>query len=290
MIDYMETEKFLRAALLKSHTGQVLVERIETNKHGTTYRHKHWVNPDEVKKTDKVLSKVSNIVYDKDSYLKKLTDAFKSWIDSFTKEERKSLTDYTMYSYEDINSYWRGNLKEDRKRFMNPEDWDDIRRWTKDIESALSKSEVKEPMKVFREVPINLLDDFQKIHDQGGVYVDNGFVSSTVIQGSYAASEDEEEWEDDGEDFDEAPSDDWSDEHQRAYVEMVINVPKCKGMCGFIQSVSTFPDEHEFLFNRGAAFKISGITKHTHDNGYTVNCTFVGRCFNDDNEKEQQKS
>ena len=41
--------------LRKDHSHQVLVERIETNKNGTTYRHKHWVNPDQVKSTDKVL-------------------------------------------------------------------------------------------------------------------------------------------------------------------------------------------------------------------------------------------
>ena len=57
MIQYKNLKAILLKAvgLHKDRTGLVLVERIETNQNGTTYRHMHWVKPDQVKSTDKVL-------------------------------------------------------------------------------------------------------------------------------------------------------------------------------------------------------------------------------------------
>ena len=65
MIDYIDTERTIYGALIKAQQGKVLVERMETNKSGTTYRHKHWINPDEINdKTDKVIGGFDNLPKD----------------------------------------------------------------------------------------------------------------------------------------------------------------------------------------------------------------------------------
>ena len=63
MIDTNFIKSFLLKALKRgmNHEGQILVERTETNKFGTTYTHHHWVNPDELRETDKVIAGFHNL-------------------------------------------------------------------------------------------------------------------------------------------------------------------------------------------------------------------------------------
>lgn len=61
MIDYLEIRRTLNELLVKSREGKVLVVRIETNTMGTTYKHKHWVLPDEIKDKDKVVGGFRNL-------------------------------------------------------------------------------------------------------------------------------------------------------------------------------------------------------------------------------------
>ena len=61
MIDYLEIKRILIKLLIKSREGKVLVERIETNTMGTTYKHRHWVLPEDMKDTDKVIGGFRNL-------------------------------------------------------------------------------------------------------------------------------------------------------------------------------------------------------------------------------------
>ena len=137
MIDYKNVQRFLYETLIKSHPGKILVERTETNKKGTTYVHKHWINPDEIKETDRVL--IGQKHEDKENYVKHMLNKFKSWIDGLTGSEKQTLQQYTTFAYEDVNSHLRGNMKEIAKLVKNPKVWEDIDTWIDNLESALNK-------------------------------------------------------------------------------------------------------------------------------------------------------
>ena len=91
MIDFKKLQLQIYETLIKSTVGKVLVVRTETNEQGTTYSHKHWINPEEINsKTDKVIGGFHNLPND---HPQQLHSDIKSAQFSANGEFNKELTD-----------------------------------------------------------------------------------------------------------------------------------------------------------------------------------------------------
>ena len=121
---------------------------------------------------------------------------------------------------------------------------------TKNIESAINKFDLKDNIIVYCRADISLLNYFEKILQTGGIFQDDGFTSCTTLK---IGSSDEE-------------------------IEMVITVPKGKGYGAYIAPMSDFPEECEFLLNRGTFFKVHDINKNNFGN-FEIYVEVVGRSF-----------
>ena len=103
LINYYSLKDWLLKAvnLQKDHTGLVLVERVETHsKTGTVYRHKHWVKPDEVLSTDKVLRGHHNLP---SSHPQKLTPMSAARLSVMSKK----VCDKFASQFSDHNSFYK---------------------------------------------------------------------------------------------------------------------------------------------------------------------------------------
>ena len=121
---------------------------------------------------------------------------------------------------------------------------------TKNIESAISKFDLKDNIVVYRRADISFLNYFEKILQSGGIFKDDGFISTTTLK--IGSSEEE--------------------------IEIVIKVPKGKGYGAYIAPMSACPEECEFLLNRGTLFKVRDINKNDFGN-FQVFIEVVGRGF-----------
>ena len=121
---------------------------------------------------------------------------------------------------------------------------------TRNIESAINKFDLKDNIIVYRRADISLLNYFEKILQSGGIFQDDGFTSCTTLK---IGSTDTD-------------------------IEIVITVPKGKGYGAYIAPMSDFPEECEFLLNRGTLFKVRDINKNNFGN-FEIDVEVVGRSF-----------
>ena len=104
---------------------------------------------------------------------------------------------------------------------------------TKSLESAINKFELDDNIVVYRRADISLLDYFEKILQSGGIFQDDGFITTTALEIG-------------------------SNERE---IEISVIVPKGKGYGAYIAPVSQFPDECEFLLSRGTLFKVREVDR-----------------------------
>ena len=102
------------------------------------------------------------------------------------------------------------------------------------MESAISKFELRENIAVFRWANPSMLNFFETVRDSGGFFQDDGFVSTTAVVPK--------------------PIDN--------LVEVQIFVPAGMGRGAYIAPMSDFPDECEFVLQRGTIFKVLDIVKN----------------------------
>lgn len=265
MINYLEIKQTLIDIIYKSHPGQVLVERIETNKHGTTYHHKHWVNPEDVNsKTDKILIDNSKPLSDEE-YSKKVEGDYQTWLSALPKVQVDDLNSYTSHRYMYINGYKRSTLK-------NPLPNDELKRVKSEISGivqALNSSTVTKPITVYRRMEKEWLPRFKQLHDSGKLFEDKGFMSTTIIRGSFK-----------GNDENGVPLNHLNENN--GFVEMIIHVPKGKGIGGYIRPISDYSSEFEFLLNCNSRFSIRRIEQDKNNpNVHYIHMDVVGRQAND---------
>lgn len=145
-------------------------------------------------------------------------------------EQFNSLYNYTGSFYKAANSYLRKTKKSDYAGYSPT----DLKARIKEIDTALSKFDLKNNIMVYRGSTNHLIggaktvDDVKKI--VGSVVRDKGFMSTSTRKSS-------------------AFSDD---------VHYEIKVPKGKDRGAYVGGVSHFGHEKEFLLNRGTQFKVLG--------------------------------
>ena len=366
MIDYLKFQTKIYEELTKAIQGKILVERIETNKQGTTYKHKHWISPKDLNsKTDKVIggfhnlpknhpqqlhpdipnAKFSNsgennpelasklqvkellgkispkgqryfqvgektyslhgvsnglkkvdagMLADEDKsakidektipkpdkkattppdkptedksdtppstntkdkaslqkeYLAALKNEYKPWLSNLSEEEYYSLQKYTGSFYRVVNSHLRNQTQPP----LEGEELEDMNQEIQNITDAIDKSEVKKGVRVYRQVRgLNLVDVLKECADKDMLWEEPGFMSTTVIRGSFKAS------------------------GILGTLHLQIDIPKGKGIGGFVKEISRHPEENEFLLNRGSRFKVLDVTKDP-KLGMVAHLKLVGR-------------
>lgn len=125
---------------------------------------------------------------------------------------------------------------------------DEFFQQTQHMESVINKFELKDNIQIYRRADISLLKDFEKILQVGRIFQDDGFTSCTTLE--IGSTEDE--------------------------IEIVVIVPKGKGHGAYIAPLSDFPEECEFVLNRGTIFKVRGIEEYEPKN-FRVVIEVIGR-------------
>lgn len=154
------------------------------------------------------------------------------WMKSLTQDEKDCILDYTAGGYGDINDYFRkrGAWKE-----INGEK---VKNASQYLDSAISRYRLKENIVVQRGVMEDTLDEMiSKYGDDiknfiGKVFHDDGYVSTTALQGNTVAT--------------------------TKPVIFEISVPAGVGRGAYVNELSGFTDtEYEFLLRRGASYTIT---------------------------------
>ena len=101
------------------------------------------------------------------------------------------------------------------------------------MESAIDTFELKDNIAVFRCANLSMLKFFEKVRDSGGFFQDDGFVSTTAVLPK--------------------PVDN--------LIEVKIGVPAGMGREAWIAPMSMFPEEAEFVLQRGSIFQVKDIVQ-----------------------------
>lgn len=157
------------------------------------------------------------------------------WINNLDTMEDASVTHYTGSGYLTINGMLRGTYKPDNDYKES------VKGYIADIDSAIKKSVLKNPVIVHRYGSSKLFGIGNPPTDAelkgliGAEFMDKGFTSTAVGRRGVKLGNS---------------------------IGMNIKIPAGKGRGGFIGKASTHPGESEFLLKRGAKFRITGISKN----------------------------
>lgn len=168
---------------------------------------------------------------------------WEAWNKSLTADERQAVIDYTGADYSDINQpLWKDPDELPPRRKANTVSY--VVDYYKNIDSALAKGEVKEPLSVVRGMDGNPFDtgvDFStlsgaEIREQlkgmvGQSYTVPNYFSTSTGQGFYG-------------DY-----------------RIHVLIPPGKGSGAYIADISNLPEEKEFLIKRNARYTILGAEK-----------------------------
>lgn len=162
---------------------------------------------------------------------------FPDWERSITQNEREASVYYTTEAYKEINKYLRGKNLDEAP--------DKIKDSVRDIDTAMRKFDLTENITVFRGGSNKLVGGASTLEEVkalvGAVVRDNGIMSTAVTQSAA-----------------------WSSHGSNIGYE--IQVPKGRGRGIFIDPISHYSGEQEFMIARGTEFKITGAYKDTHGN------------------------
>ena len=247
----MEQYLVLKYRLLKSmesdHPTKVRVLR-PVNKNGKMVMEHFWVNPDEVKGSDKVTHNRHNLPEDHPQRYKKFSDSaeayaymgdfdekgmpYDDWEQILDKKESSSVIAYTGTEYyHEINGTMRGTRKRNK---VTGERLKIIQQMISDIKSALSKFDLKDDILVYRRTNIRMYDKYLEAYNNGGLYCEKGFLSTTLVKSSFG----------------------------KGGCDIVIKVPKGKGRGAWIAPRSLFrpkQEENEFLLNCDQMFIVKAV-------------------------------
>lgn len=281
VINFATLKQDLLGLLMKSF-NKVLIEKV-VQREGKMVREHYWVNPDEVKHDDRVRynrhllddnhpqrhNQDDDIIEgheihseeEAESILGSLLDndsPVAIWFDHKTVGETKAIKNYTGGPCKAINSYLRGIFKladalaeKDDEAYWNTRMLKTVIPTIFHLDKAISKFETPVPLRVHRIVSKDMMPKFLEAQKNGGIFVEDGYCSTTLIQGSFG---------DEGND-----------------INLVIDVPPGKGIGAYVEDVSEYGGEYEYLMARGTMFKIHSITPATKDHGAIIHMQAVGR-------------
>lgn len=281
MINFKTLKRDLLSLLIKSFS-KVLVERTIVRDNKTFIQH-FWINPEKVEHDDKVrynrhlLSddhpqrhKHNDDITDYHQFTSEedienilgglMSDSdmpFIKWLDHRVVGEKRAVEEYTGGPCEAINKYLRGIFKVSDALTNKDEYWNT--RMLKRIipilpylDRTISRFETPIPMKVYRVVNLDMLQTFVDAQNsKDGIFVEDGYCSTSLLEGSFGDEE--------------------------TNITMVIDVPPGVGIGAYIDPVSKYGGEYEFLMARGTMLKIHSITPATKDHGPIVHAEAVGR-------------
>lgn len=152
-------------------------------------------------------------------YAQKSSEAFEKQL---TTKQYGAIEQYTGQSYARINGFLRGvpgfeKLSTELKGVI------------KDANAALKSYDLKEDIKVFRNVEEAGYEAIKAAFEKGEPFTEKGFMSTSTDAGTFSFG-------------------------SNCHIE--VEVPKGKGRGAFIQSISQFSSEKEFLIPSGKSFDI----------------------------------
>ncbi len=167
--------------------------------------------------------------------LNKKKSKYSRWLDNLSTDEREAISWYAADGYGDINDYWR---KRNGWEYISS----NVVKASEKIDSAISKFELKENIKVYRGVGQIFEDSiiekgkWSDIHEiVGKTYHDSGYGSTTVLSGNSVA--------------------------KSKPVLFEIDIPAGKGRGAYINKLAGQNEdiEYEFLIARNSDFKITDV-------------------------------
>lgn len=162
---------------------------------------------------------------------------FPDWERGVSDEERNAAVYYTTEAYKEINKYLRGkNLADAPAKVQNA---------VRNIDTAMQKFNLTENITVFRGGSNKLVGGASTVEEIkamiGAVVRDNGIMSTAVTRGGA--------WGSSG--------------HNIGYE---VEIPKGRGRGIFIDPISHYKGEQEFMVARGTEYRITGAYTDTHGN------------------------
>lgn len=162
---------------------------------------------------------------------------FPDWEQAISQDEREASIYYTTNAYREINKYLRGKI-------LNQADAK-IQNAVKNIDTAMQKFNLTENITVFRGGSNKLVGGASTLEEVkaliGATVRDNGIMSTAVTQGAA-----------------------WGSSGNNIGYE--IQIPKGRGRGIYIDPISHYQGEQEFMVARGTEYKITGAYTDTHGN------------------------
>jgi hypothetical protein len=161
---------------------------------------------------------------------------FGSWNNSLTMDETVSIGAYSGDAYSGINGLLRHCMTKKMVESWNSTEAHSLQNMIQNIDSAISRFDLKSPIKVYRTCEKDVLRNLKL--EPGSTFHDDGFVSTSVISEKVASGN----------------------------IVMEINVPAGKGHGAWINPLSGAQDEEwEFLLQRGSDFRVRSIDNRGDD-------------------------
>ena len=158
--------------------------------------------------------------------------ALSDWYDQIRMNHKEAIRQYSGFWYSNINEMERGNML---KQDVTPAIYNQTRQYSKLLEEALGKYELKQDIVVHRQVSESMLSQFQRsFQSSGKLFIEDGFFSTTAIKGSV---------------------------NRRNSIDLVVKVPKGTGRGAYIKYLSDHPFENEFLINSHSVFTVDDVKK-----------------------------
>ena len=168
-----------------------------------------------------------------------------SWENGLTSEESMAIGSYSGDTFSGINGLLRKQMTEKMVKAWDATERTGIRDMIGNIDSAIGKFELKDPIRVYRTCERDVLDALRA--KPGAIFRDNAFVSTSALSKKVASGN----------------------------VVMEIDVPPGKGHGAWINPLSgAMDEEYEFLLPRGSEFRIIGVEQRGEDT--VLKMEFIG--------------
>ena len=165
------------------------------------------------------------------------------WENKLTSNQTQAIVDYSGMQYEPINNFLRGIWDKDYSNDMYGGRLGNVEKAVKNMDSALKKFDLKEPITVYRTCERDFLDKL----NVGSIFHDEGYGSTSVLPIPVASGD----------------------------VHLEVAVPAGKGMGAYIEGLSWKEgEEFEFLLARGADYYIESIEER--EDGIYVKAAIAG--------------
>ncbi len=154
---------------------------------------------------------------------------YPNWSKAITPDEKSAVIEYTGSAYLSINKYLRNGTLNQNQHYGEV---------VKNMDAALAKSELTQPITVMRGSSASLLGGYNTVED-----IKKYVVGQKVTDKGYTST---------------------SADSQAAFGGAIIykiNVPAGKGNGMYVAPVSKHKSEYEFLIPRGTTYKVTDVTE-----------------------------